>query len=106
MLRIAILLAIVCIMFRWAFGKWPWQMLDPPSTRSQALFRARKLLGVEEGASREDIKAAHRRIIAMVHPDKGGSTAQVHEANDARDLLLNALPSAGVALDEDDTGLR
>lgn len=106
MLRIAILLAIVCIMFRWAFGKWPWQMLDPPSTRSQALFRARKLLGVEEGASREDIKAAHRRIIAMVHPDKGGSTAQVHEANDARDLLLNALPSAGMALDEDDTGLR
>lgn len=106
MLRIALLLAIVCIMFRWAFGKWPWQMLNPPSTRSQALFRARKLLGVEEGASREDIKAAHRRIIAMVHPDKGGSTAQVHEANDARDLLLNALPSAGVTLGEDDTGLR
>jgi DnaJ homolog subfamily C member 19 len=36
---------------------------------------------------------AHRRLIARIHPDRGGSTEQVHEANAARDLLLRTLPS-------------
>lgn len=74
------------------FGRWPWEFLRPASTRSQALFRARKLLAVQAGASRKDILDAHRRLVAMVHPDKGGSNAQVHEANAARDLLLDELP--------------
>jgi hypothetical protein len=38
----------------------------------------------------------------MVHPDKGGSNAAVHEANDARDLLLDELPGRGVDLKDDD----
>jgi len=28
----------------------------------------------------------------MVHPDKGGTNEQVHEANAARDLLFDELP--------------
>ena len=28
----------------------------------------------------------------MVHPDRGGTNEQVHEANAARDLLLDELP--------------
>lgn len=95
MIRFAILLAIICIVFRWALGKWPWQMLNPPPTRAQAIFKARKVLGVEQGASRDQIKAAHKRLITMVHPDRGGTSAAVHEANDARDLLLSDLPDAG-----------
>lgn len=102
MIKFAILLAIICILFRWALGQWPWQMMSSKPTRSQAIFRARKLLRVEEGASREQILAAHKRLIAMVHPDKGGSNAQVHEANDARDLLLEELPARGADLTEDD----
>jgi len=35
---------------------------------------------------------AHRRLITMVHPDRGGTNEQVHEANAARDLLLDELP--------------
>ncbi|MCK0129873.1 J domain-containing protein [Erythrobacter sp. F6033] len=101
MLRIAIILAIICILFRWAFGKWPWQGLGGKSTRSQAIFRARKLLGVEQGASRQQILAAHKRLISMVHPDKGGSNAAVHEANDARDLLLDELPDRGADIGND-----
>jgi len=31
-------------------------------------------------------------LIAMVHPDRGGTNGQVHEANAARDLLLDDLP--------------
>ncbi|MGJ8598207.1 hypothetical protein [Sulfitobacter sp.] len=102
MLRIAIILIVVCILFRWAFRKWPWEMLNAKPTRSQAVFNARKLLRVEQGASREQILAAHKRLIAMVHPDKGGSNAQVHDANDARDLLLDELPSRGADLPRDD----
>ena len=71
-------------------GRWPWE--PKTSTRAQAVFRARKLLGVSAAASREDILAGHKRLIAMVHPDRGGTDGQVHEANAARDLLLDELP--------------
>ena len=104
MLRIALILVIVCIIFRWALGKWPWQLLNPKPTRAQALFNARKLLGVEERATRAEIIAAHKRLIAMVHPDRGGTNAAVHEANDARDLLLNELPNPGANLSDGQAG--
>ena len=71
-------------------GRWPWE--PKTSTRAQAVFRARKLLGVSAVASREDVLTAHKRLVTMVHPDRGGSNAQVHEANAARDLLLDELP--------------
>ena len=106
MLKIALILAAVSILFRLAIGQWPWQMLKPAPTRSQALFKARKLLGVEQSASRDEILSAHKRLVAMVHPDRGGNSAAVHEANDARDLLLGELPDPGTPLrgnaDEDD----
>lgn len=101
MLKFAVILVIICFLYRWAFRQWPWQGLGGKSTRSQAIFRARKLLGVEQGASREQILTAHKRLIAMVHPDKGGSNAAVHEANDARDLLLDELPDRGVDIEHD-----
>lgn len=91
-MRYLLLLAALCVFCRWALGKWPWDYLRPASTRSQALFRARKLLGVEAGAGREEIIAAHRRLTALVHPDIGGSNAAMQEANAARDLLLSELP--------------
>ena len=90
MLKIALLLAIAVVFFRWITGRWPWQ--PAISTRNQAIFRARRLLGVEERAPKREIIAAHKRLVAMVHPDKGGTNEQVHEANAARDLLLNELP--------------
>ena len=45
-------------------------------------------------AERSEILEAHRRLITMVHPDRGGTNAQVHEANAARDLLIEELPNA------------
>lgn len=92
MLKFAVLLALACIVWRWALGQWPWDGLrgglgSSPSRR-QALARARALLNVDDGASRDQILSAHKRLIARVHPDRGGNSAAVHEANDARDLLL------------------
>ncbi|XUU61296.1 molecular chaperone DnaJ [Erythrobacter sp. HA6-11] len=91
-MRFVIIIAVVCVLCRWISGKWPWQFLTAQSTRQQAIFKARKLLALRADASYEEIMAAHKRLIAMVHPDKGGTNDQVHEANAARDLLLDEIP--------------
>lgn len=101
-LRLLLILVLVCVVWRWALGQWPWDALRIKPSRSQQIFRARKLLKVEETADREAIKAAHRRLLAEVHPDKGGSNAQVHEADAARDLLLSELPKVDLDKDTDD----
>ena len=91
MSKLLILAVIGIAVFKLIVGRWPWE--KHRSAREQALLRARSLLGVEVNASRDQIMAGHRRIAGMVHPDKGGSNAQMHEANDARDLLLGQLPN-------------
>jgi len=88
-LVIALVLSVLC---RWIFGRWPWDFLKPPPTRAQAVFRARKLLGVSAEASHAQIIEAHKRLVRQVHPDMGGTAAQVHEANEARDALIDNLP--------------
>jgi hypothetical protein len=92
MAKLLIIAALVSFGCRFALGKWPWEYLQGKPTRAQAVFRARKLLGVRHEATHGEIVDAHRRLIAMVHPDRGGSNGQVHEANAARDLLLAELP--------------
>jgi hypothetical protein len=59
-----------------------------PSSRPMPVADARRLLGVGEGATLEEIRAAHRRLIAKVHPDAGGSAELAHRVNAARDALL------------------
>ena len=86
------LLVVLTVIFRWALGKWPWDYLRGPATRQQSVSRARKLLGVPASADHREIREAHRRLSAMVHPDRGGSKAEMQELNAARDLLLGELP--------------
>lgn len=43
------------------------------------------VLGVSPDASRAEIEAAHRRLIAEHHPDRGGSPERAAEINAARD---------------------
>ena len=54
-------------------------------TREQALA----ILGLEEGASREEIIQAHRRMMQKVHPDRGGSDFLAAQVNRAKTLLLD-----------------
>jgi hypothetical protein len=95
MLRYVILIALACLLCRWALGRWPWDYLRGETTRRAALRRARSLLGVDAGASREEVIAAHRRLTALVHPDRGGTNAAMQEATAARDLLLAELSLPG-----------
>ena len=90
MSKLIVIAVIAVIGWKLVTGRWPWQ--PKISTRKQAVFRARKLLGLRADARRTEIFEAHRRLIAMIHPDRGGTNEQVHEANAARDLLLDELP--------------
>jgi DnaJ homolog subfamily C member 19 len=52
---------------------------------------AAKILELSPDASVDAIQAAHRRLIAKVHPDAGGSAALAARVNEARDVLLKRL---------------
>ncbi|MEM6852209.1 MAG: DnaJ domain-containing protein [Pseudomonadota bacterium] len=49
---------------------------------------AREVLGVPPGASDEDIKAAHKRLMRLAHPDQGGTDYLASKINQAKDALL------------------
>ncbi len=61
-----------------------------PAPRSEAMTEAeaRSLLGVPAGASRQDVNAAWKRLMARAHPDQGGTEGLAARLNAARDRLL------------------
>ena len=89
-MKFLLLLALGVIAWRMISGRWIWETLGLGMPLS-ADGRARALLGVKEDATHGEIVDAHRKLIAKVHPDRGGSAEQVYEANAARDLLLARL---------------
>ena len=66
----------------------------PPTPSALTAGVAREILGLEEGATRAEIVAAHRKLMQRNHPDQGGSTYIAAQLNDARDLLLEELPKS------------
>lgn len=48
-----------------------------------------KVLGLNSGASEEEIKKAYRKLASKHHPDKGGDTAKFQEIQTAYDALTN-----------------
>ena len=53
-------------------------------TRAEAF----DILGLKEGASRDEIIAAHKRLMQKFHPDRGGSDYLAKRINRAKDILL------------------
>jgi DnaJ family protein C protein 19 len=53
-------------------------------SREEAL----EVLGLPESADADEVRAAHRRLIQQIHPDKGGTNYLAAKINAAKDTLL------------------
>ena len=74
------------------------ERVDPDSFRKQrgaaglddmTRQEAYQILGLEPGASQQEIHQAWRRLIKGVHPDSGGSAFLAAKINTARDVLMD-----------------
>jgi hypothetical protein len=81
MAKLLFLLALVA-------GAWLWWKRGQRLRSAMPPSEARALLGVGDKASLQEIRDAHRRLIARVHPDAGGSAELATRVNAARDALL------------------
>ena len=84
MTKFLILLAV-------AAGIWIWWRRQNRPSNLMNPAEARALLGVGEAATLGDVREAHRRVIARVHPDAGGSAELATKVNAARDALVAEL---------------
>lgn len=83
--KLLTLLALAALVVFWWRGNQHRRRITMP------LSEARDLLGLSTDAGPDEIRDAHRRIIARVHPDAGGTMELARRTNLARDVLLREL---------------
>jgi hypothetical protein len=62
--------------------------LPAPPQDGMSRAEALDVLGLAPGADEAAIRAAHRRLASLVHPDHSGSTYLMNKVDQARDRLL------------------
>ncbi len=68
------------------------QQQQPPPQRGKVILpkdEALAILGLKAGATAEDVKLAHKRLMKDFHPDKGGTDYLAAKINEAKDVLLS-----------------
>ncbi len=68
-------------------GRAPRLAVDERTT-GMSETEALDVLGLEAGADEAAIRAAHRRLIRLVHPDHSGTTYLSNKVHEAKDTLL------------------
>jgi hypothetical protein len=73
------------------FGQ-DWQDTSSSVSKSKLeIDEAYAILGLQTGASKEEVVKAHRSMIQKVHPDRGGSDYLAAQINEAKDRIINYL---------------
>ncbi|KRZ89529.1 Mitochondrial import inner membrane translocase subunit TIM14 [Trichinella sp. T8] len=65
------------------FSKYYQGGFEKKMTRREAFL----ILGLNANASKERIRLAHKRVMLLNHPDKGGSPYLAAKINEAKDML-------------------
>jgi DnaJ-domain-containing protein 1 len=77
-----------------------WREAEDTEPKQESRARSRKpsghmsvdeayaVLGLEPGASDEEVSRAHRQMMKKFHPDQGGSTYLASRINEAKDIVL------------------
>ncbi|MBK8771697.1 MAG: DnaJ domain-containing protein [Rhizobiales bacterium] len=60
----------------------------PSAAGRMSKDEAYAVLGLKSGASADEVRAAHRRLMKEFHPDKGGTDYLAAKINAAKDVLL------------------
>ena len=76
--------------FQWP-GQAPGAGSPPPPAGPMTGKEALAILGLKAGATADEIRAAHRRLLKDYHPDKGGTDYLAAKINQAKDILLQEL---------------
>lgn len=64
------------------------QNLPTKPGKAMTLDEASAVLGISPEASPDEVRAAHRKLITQIHPDKGGTDYLASKINEARDMML------------------
>ncbi|MAR79354.1 MAG: hypothetical protein CMM18_03890 [Rhodospirillaceae bacterium] len=77
---------------RVASSDWRDQAENLSSTESYSTIMTIKeaylMLGLDESATKDEIKEAHHKLMLKIHPDQGGSNFLASKINQAKELLL------------------
>jgi DnaJ-domain-containing protein 1 len=71
-------------------ANWGGKQKTTAAAGSMSREEAYAVLGLKPGASPEDVKSAHKRLMKEFHPDRGGSDYLAAKINMAKDVLLAA----------------
>jgi DnaJ domain len=80
--------AVACGLTWQRLSKQLSQKKNSPDTAKIDQAEALAILGLKSGATADEIRSAHRRLIEQLHPDRGGNDYLAAKINRSRDILL------------------
>lgn len=85
------LLPVVLKLIPWLASNKP-QAAPARGSSTMTIDEAYAVLGLKPPATQQDIIEAHRRLMAKLHPDKGGNDFLAAQLNTAKDTLMDLTP--------------